>query len=180
MSRITLFILLWVLSIAPLQAAVKREALHLDELLSDKEQDAMGIKNLRPEQRQKLEDWIMRYAEKKVEEAVANKTADDEDTVLYRIRSNQNGETISLDDGSVWQIGSFDKVKVRFWLPQQRIQIIRNRSSLRPYRLINMNTGESANASLIKPSMPDDEEPKEPGKSSTIKKQIKANEMEQE
>lgn len=134
---------------SPLQA-VKRELIHLDELMTDREQIETGVKILRAEEKKKLEEWLERFIEKKQKEIAA--PAEDVDTVVYKIRSNQEGLTITLDDGSVWQIGSFDKTRVRYWLPQQRIQIIRNRSSMHPFRLLNMTIGESANASLLKPS----------------------------
>ena len=60
------------------------------------------------------------------------------------------GEFIKLEDGSLWGISPIDKINTTLWLPIEDIVVIENKDSLLyPYKLINTDSGNTAEAKLI-------------------------------
>lgn len=61
----------------------------------------------------------------------------------------ERGQTIQLDDGSVWQINPLNKVDAILWLPVQRITIVESGNALYPHKLVNTDSKSTAEAKLI-------------------------------
>ena len=57
---------------------------------------------------------------------------------------NTQGDAVSLADGSSWRIAPTDMYKSRTWNPSDRIKVEKSDSMLYPYRLTNLDTGETA------------------------------------
>ena len=60
------------------------------------------------------------------------------------------GDTVELEDGSVWKISSYDSIKALTWFSNDPLTITQNTRwfSQYNYRIINKNTGGSIEASL--------------------------------
>lgn len=56
------------------------------------------------------------------------------------------GEYIKLEDGSLWAISTLDRIDTCIWLPIDDITVIENDSGLYPYKLVNTDRGETAEA----------------------------------
>lgn len=61
----------------------------------------------------------------------------------------ERGQTIQLEDGSIWQINPISKVDVILWLPTERISIAESGNAIYPYKLINSDGGSVAEAKLV-------------------------------
>jgi hypothetical protein len=59
------------------------------------------------------------------------------------------GQTIQLEDGSVWQINPLNKVDAILWLATERITIVDSGNALYPHKLINTDGKSTAEAKLI-------------------------------
>ncbi len=60
------------------------------------------------------------------------------------------GNSIMIEDGSIWQLGSYDEYSIRYWLIDDPLVITQNRDWLSSYdfRIINRNTGSSVAVNL--------------------------------
>lgn len=56
---------------------------------------------------------------------------------------SSRGEIVKLEDGSIWEINSIDRIDTMLWLPPEAITVCGN-------RLINTDTGEAVDATRIK------------------------------
>ncbi|KYH31130.1 copper amine oxidase N-terminal domain-containing protein [Neomoorella mulderi] len=65
------------------------------------------------------------------------------------ISENSDGKYIKLEDGSLWEISSFDQIDTRFWLTTDDITVIENNNPFYPYLLINTDEAEEAEAKLL-------------------------------
>lgn len=54
------------------------------------------------------------------------------------------GDNVNLADGSSWRIAPTDMYKSKNWSPADRIKVDKSDSMLYPYRLSNLDTGETA------------------------------------
>jgi hypothetical protein len=59
---------------------------------------------------------------------------------------NDDGDIITLEDGSIWQVDPMDRVDTALWLPITNITVIESEDG---YLLINTDDGEKANAQLL-------------------------------
>lgn len=59
---------------------------------------------------------------------------------------SSDGEIITLEDGSVWQIDSFDRIDTRLWLPITNITVAESEGG---YLLINTDDRQKAHAKLL-------------------------------
>ncbi len=57
-----------------------------------------------------------------------------------------NGEKVSLMDGSVWQINPGDMPTVCTWIPTAEIKVSRNKDDVFDHTLTNKNIGVSVKA----------------------------------
>lgn len=60
------------------------------------------------------------------------------------------GDSVELEDGSVWKVSSYDQYKASYWLSQDPLIITQNHKwfSNYNYRIINKNSGASLDANL--------------------------------
>ncbi len=65
------------------------------------------------------------------------------------IKRNYSGEFIELEDRSLWQIHSLDKIHTRLWLPVDNITVIESDNYSYPYFLINQSTGDCVYAKFL-------------------------------
>jgi len=56
---------------------------------------------------------------------------------------NENKLTITLGDGSKWNISPGDLSKVICWSPTSRVVVKKNESAIYPYKIINLDTADS-------------------------------------
>ena len=61
----------------------------------------------------------------------------------------ERGETIQLEDGSIWQISPLSKIDAILWLVTEKIVIVESGNPLYPYKLVNSDGGTSAEAKKI-------------------------------
>lgn len=61
----------------------------------------------------------------------------------------ERGQTIQLEDGSVWQINPLNKADAILWLATERITIVDSGNALYPHKLINTDGKSTAEAKLI-------------------------------
>ncbi len=61
----------------------------------------------------------------------------------------ERGQTIQLEDGSVWQINPLNKVDAILWLATERITIVDSGNAFYPHKLINTSSKSTAEAKLI-------------------------------
>ena len=59
------------------------------------------------------------------------------------------GRFIKLEDGSLWEISSIDRINTMLWLVTEEITVIESGNPLYPYKLINSDSGDTAEAKLI-------------------------------
>lgn len=60
------------------------------------------------------------------------------------ISENNDGQTIILEDGSVWEVAPLDVLKSSLWLPSSRVSIVKGNNIMYPYSLINGNNSVQA------------------------------------
>jgi hypothetical protein len=57
-----------------------------------------------------------------------------------------NGAIITLEDGSVWEIQSLDRIETASWLPISNVTIFRNSAGIGDYKYVLVNTDDGAKA----------------------------------
>jgi len=62
----------------------------------------------------------------------------------------ERGQTIQLEDGSLWQINPLSKVDAGLWLPTERITIVESGNKFYPHKLINSDGKTAAEAKRIR------------------------------
>jgi hypothetical protein len=63
---------------------------------------------------------------------------------------SDNGRVVVLEDDSVWEISELDRSDVSLWLSNDEITVVDNPSNpFYPYKLINTDQGETAEAKLL-------------------------------
>lgn len=68
----------------------------------------------------------------------------------HRVSKNiDGGKFIKLEDGSLWEISPIFISFIRFWLVTQEIIVIENDNPLYPYKLINSDSNDWAEAKFI-------------------------------
>jgi len=68
----------------------------------------------------------------------------------YWIRKNiGSGSFIMLNDGSLWEVDSFDRLDATLWLAMESVVIVDNSNGFMPHRLVNTDTRESVGAKRV-------------------------------
>lgn len=60
-----------------------------------------------------------------------------------------SGRMLLLEDGSLWDIAALDRIDTVLWLPMTEITVLENPTGLLPYKLVNTDDGEVAEARYI-------------------------------
>lgn len=61
----------------------------------------------------------------------------------------ERGQTVQLEDGTLWQINPLNKIDAVLWLPTERIVIVESGNPFYPYKLINSDGRSTAEAKLL-------------------------------
>ena len=166
--RIVLLVSLGLVLSVSIHAQNEPLRLPLDKLMSKDDQTATGVSKLSASERQALEVWLTNFALRAMQ-AAQNAPAQNAPAqkpgpagpaaavgpyagvnVRHWIKSVvERGQTIQLEDGSIWQINPFNKVDAILWMVVERITVIDSGNALYPYKLINSDGRSSAEAKLI-------------------------------
>ncbi len=159
-SRFFLFVnFLAVAFVALANAQNAPPRLPLDRLMSKEDQAATGVSNLTDTERAALEVWLTNFG-LRVMQAGQNPAAPKAApraagpyaglNVEHWIKAVvERGQTIQLDDGSLWQINPFNKIDAILWMGVERVTVIESNNPLYPYKLVNTDSKSAAEAKLI-------------------------------
>jgi hypothetical protein len=131
--------------------------------MSKEEQAATGISKLSDTERAALEAWLTSFVVRAMQagqNTAAPKAASAAPgapagpyaglNARHWIKAVvERGQTIQLEDGSLWQLNPFNKVDAILWLITERITVIESENALYPYKLINSDSKSAAEAKLI-------------------------------
>ena len=146
------------LSVTAPGAIAPGQMLWIDKVMSPEEMRITGITTLTPEQRKALDLWLFQYTGRLIHRSQpAGGTEALERSYLgvgggHWIKSKGNGGTlIVLEDGSVWEINSLDRIDTALWLPITDVTVLNASSPIGEYRytLVNKEDGEQALAKYL-------------------------------
>jgi hypothetical protein len=63
--------------------------------------------------------------------------------------ASAGGALITLDDGSIWEISTPDRLFTDHWLPMEDIVVVKDKTGMQPVALMNKDNGEKAEARLL-------------------------------
>lgn len=135
----------------------------MDEVMTGEELKATGINGLLPSQRAALDRWLSEYTVKVIQLAQrSDKPATSGPgpgaatytggSRAHWIKSKaDNGAIIILEDGSMWEINSLDRIDTALWLPISNVTILKASSPVGDYKytLVNTDDGEKALAKSL-------------------------------
>jgi hypothetical protein len=131
----------------------------MDKVMTGEQFRATGIDGLTPVQRAALDRWLSEYTVKVIQSVQGSDKPASSGPGSYAggsgghwIRSKaDNGAIITLEDGSMWEINSLDRIYTMLWLPVSNVTILKAGSPVGEYRytLINSDDGEKAIAKYL-------------------------------
>jgi hypothetical protein len=135
----------------------------MDKVMTGEQLRTTGIESLTLIQRAALDRWLSEYTVKVIQLAQsADKPAPNSpgpSPVTYAgigeghwIKSKaDNGGIVILEDGSMWEINSLDRIDTALWLPISNVTILKASSPIGDYKytLINTDDGEKALAKYL-------------------------------
>jgi hypothetical protein len=65
------------------------------------------------------------------------------------MKNIDSGKYIKLEDGSLWEIYGADMIYTMLWLTMEDITVAESDNPFYPYKLINSDSGDAADAKLI-------------------------------
>jgi hypothetical protein len=63
---------------------------------------------------------------------------------------SSSGSIVELEDGSIWEISSLDRIDTSLWLVTDDIVVLDSANPRYPYKLLNKDQGETAEAKLLR------------------------------
>jgi hypothetical protein len=63
--------------------------------------------------------------------------------------ASADGALITLDDGSMWEISTSDRLLTDHWLPMEDVVVVKDKAGIQPVALVNKDNGEKAEARLL-------------------------------
>ena len=166
--RILFIVFLGIVLSQSIHAQNAPQRLPLDKLMSKDEQTATGVSKLSASEREALEVWLTNFALRAMQAAQnmppqnvpAQKPGQARPAPAVGPYAGVNmrhwiknvverGQTIQLEDGSIWQINPFNKVDAILWMAVERITVVDSGNALYPYKLINSDSKSTAEAKLI-------------------------------
>jgi hypothetical protein len=158
MFRLTLLIAV-TLSRTLVCTAQQPQTIRLGELMTPEEMRITGVNTLNAVQRAALDRWLTDYTVK-VEKIIqasnattsnptSNPTAPTYAAVGkgHWIQSTSSGGVmIMLEDGSIWEVNTVDRVDTMLWLPVNNITVLRATCPVADYKYLLMNTEDGKNA----------------------------------
>ena len=138
----------------------------MDKVMTAEELKAAGLDTLTPAQRSALDQWLSEYTVKLIQLAQRpEKTTGSPRAITgpgtptysgasggHWIRSKaDNGGMITLEDGSIWEINSIDRIDTILWLPTTGITVLKAPQPVGDYKymLLNKDDGEKALAKFL-------------------------------
>ena len=133
----------------------------VDKVMTGEQLQMTGVNTLTPVQRSALDRWLSDYTVKLFQLAktpAPEKVAPSTPTSYlgssggHWIKSKvDDGAMIILEDGSMWQIDSVDRVDTALWLPITNVIVLKASSPIGEYKymLINTDDGEKALAKFL-------------------------------
>jgi hypothetical protein len=133
----------------------------MDTVMTGDELRTSGVGSLTPAQRAALDRWLSAYT-LKVLQFAQNQSPEGHVTAApstyggssggHWIKSKaDNGAIIVLEDGSMWEVNSIDRIDTSLWLPVDNITVLKASSAVGEYKytLVNTNQGEKALAKFL-------------------------------
>jgi hypothetical protein len=127
--------------------------------MTEEQLRATGINGLTPVQRTALDRWLSEYTVRVIQLAQRSDKPTTSGPGNYSgssgghwIRSKaDNGAIIILEDGSMWEITTLDRIDTALWLPISNVTILKASSPVGDYKytLINSDDGEKALAKYL-------------------------------
>ncbi len=143
--------------------AQSQPLLTLEKVMTGEQLRTTGVEGLTPVQRAALDRWLSDYTMKIIQLAQhsdkAAPSSQGSSPSSYAgssgghwIKSKaDNGAIVVLEDGSMWEINSFDRIDTVLWLPITNVTVLRATSPVGDYKylLINTDDGEKALAKYL-------------------------------
>lgn len=129
----------------------------MDKVMTGDDLRTTGVASLTPVQRAALDQWLSAYTMQVLQYAQGSARTVGPAPGPYAgtgarhwIQSKaDNGGIIVLEDGSMWEINSLDRVDTSLWLPITDITVVRATSPIGDYKYTLINT-EDAEKALAK------------------------------
>ncbi|MCK4329072.1 hypothetical protein KAX02_04450 [candidate division WOR-3 bacterium] len=125
--------------------------LTLYELMTVEEQKQTGIIRLTKLERKALEQWLANWT-LEVIEAISESSGQTYwgvGNTHWVSEKIDRGDFIQLEDGSLWEISPIDRINTMLWLSFEDIVVIESNNPHYPYKLINTDSEDTAEAKLI-------------------------------
>lgn len=137
--------------------------LTIDQVMTEDQQQATGVRTLTAAQRAALDRWLSEYTLRVIQfakrSASPSAAASPSGAANYPggsgghgIKSKaNNGALVISEDGSMWEIDSLDRIDTALWLPISNITILKASSPVGDYKytLVNTDDGEKALAKYL-------------------------------
>jgi len=149
--KLLLFVLLPFWLASSMLIAQDNFVLRLDKLMTTQEQERTGIKKLTKSEREALELWLTNWTL----EVLAKAKSSSGQTYVgvggdhWVSKNIDSGRFIKLEDGSLWQISPIDRINTMLWLVVDEITVVESNNPLYPFKLINTDNGDTAEAKLV-------------------------------
>ena len=130
----------------------------IDQVMTAQEYRDAGIDRLTDSQRIALNRWLIRYTAQLTQPNQATVPVISPPTSYaaagggHWIRERSSGgRLVTLEDGSVWEISSMDRIYTTLWLATSRITVLEATEGVGAYKywLINTDDGEKALAKFL-------------------------------
>lgn len=131
----------------------------MDKVMTGEELRTTGINGLTPAQRAALDRWLSDYTVRVLQYAQDSGKPSGSGPVSYAGSSSghwikskaDNGGIVILEDGSMWEINSLDRIDTSLWLPISNVTILKASSPVGDYKytLVNTDDGEKALAKYL-------------------------------
>jgi hypothetical protein len=147
--------------LASLAASQSQPLITVDKVMTGEELRTTGVGTLTASQRATLDRWLSEYTLKVFQYAQGSEKPASAGTASsnytgsgggHWIKSKSgNGSMIVLEDGSMWEINSLDRIDTALWLPISNITILKASQPVGDYNytLVNKDDGEKALAKFL-------------------------------
>jgi len=151
------------LLLAVLALAQSATVITIDKVMTSEQLRATGVDSLTPTQRAALDRWLSDYSVRLIGlaqhsgDSAPRTTGSAQATYAgsgggHWISSTSNtGGMIVLEDGSIWEINSLDRIDTALWLPITDITILKASQPVGDFKyiLVNKEDGEKALAKFL-------------------------------
>jgi hypothetical protein len=162
----TLYSLLVAVLLSSSGFAQSTPVITFDKMMTAEELKSTGVDTLTRAQRSALDRWLSEYTVKLIQLAQGSERAaplppsgTSPTAATYTgsggghwIKSKaNNGGLIVLEDSSIWEINSLDRINTALWLPVTNVTVLRASQSVGDFKylLVNKDDGEKALAKFL-------------------------------